>query len=225
MYTRLPADIPYGERDRQGYSSYVPAASAYAYYPSFYYPYPARTSYSYAPAVTHAYGNVDQSVGTPYMYTRLPADIPYGERDRQGYSSYVPAVSGYAYYPSLYYPSAYSYPARKSYSYVPAVTHAYGNVDQSVGTPYMYTRLPADIPYGERERQGYSSYVPAVSAYAYYPNFYYPYPVGTSYSYAPAVTHAYGNVDLSVGTPYMYTRLPADILYGERAMPFMYTRV
>ena len=198
----------------------------YNYDGSLYYPYgyyPARTSYSYAPAVTHAYGNVDQSVGTPYMYTRLPADIPYGERDRQGYSAYIPAA--YAYYPSLYYPSAYSHPATTSYSYAPAVTHAYGNVGQSVGTPYMYTRLPADIPYGERERQGYNAYVPAVSAYAYYPNLYYPYPVGTSYSYAPAVTYAYGYVDQSVGTPYMYTHLPADIHYGELAMPFMYTRV
>merc|ERR1712198_645722 len=126
---------------------------------SFYYPYgyyPGRSSYSYAPAVTHAYGNVDQSVGTPYMYTRLPADIPYGQQDRQGYSSvYVPTYANYPFYPYGY------YPARTSYSYAPAVTHAYGNVDQSVGTPYMYTRLPADIPYGQRDRQGYSSvYVP-----------------------------------------------------------------
>merc|ERR1711951_138146 len=181
-YTRLPADIPYGQQDRQGYSSvYVPTYANYPFYPYGYYP--ARTSYSYAPAVTHAYGNVDQSVGTPYMYTRLPADIPYGDRDRQGYSSvYAPAVTTYAYYPS--------YP-RYSYSYAPAVTHAYGNVDQSVGPPYMYPRLPADIPYGERDRQGYSAYVPAVTSY-------------------DAVVNA-------IATPFMYRRAPYPVFYGHQA--------
>merc|ERR1712198_146941 len=154
---------------------------------------------SYAPAVTHAYGNVDQSVGTPYMYMRLPADMPYGQRDRQGYSSvYVPTYANYPYssvyvptyanYP--YYPYGY-YPGRSSYSHAPAVTNAYGNVDQSVGTPYMYTRLPADIPYGQRDRQGYSAYVPAVNSYN-------------------AVVNA-------IATPFMYRRASYPVIYGHQA--------
>merc|ERR1712240_52813 len=103
--------------------------AVYNYDGSFYYPYgyyPARTSYSYAPAVTHAYGNVDQSVGTPYMYTRLPADIPYGERDRQGYSAYVPAVN------------------------------SYNAVVNAIATPFMYRRASSPVFYGHQARVGYT---------------------------------------------------------------------
>merc|ERR1712180_65110 len=113
-------------------------------YPTFsYYRYP----YSYVPAAaTHGYGNVNHATGTPYIYSRQPADIPYGQQEaRQEYSSYAPA------YVSPYY--------RNHYSYVPvAATHGYGNVNYATGTPYIYSRPPADIPYGEQEaRQEYSS--------------------------------------------------------------------
>merc|ERR1711937_995514 len=151
--------------------------------------YAYRYPYSYAP-VTHAYGNVDHPVGTGYLYTRLPADIPYGEQTREAYSYSTPVV-----YPS--------YVPRLSYSYAP-VTHAYGNVDYAVGTPLMAARPPADIHYGEQTREAYSYSAPVV----------YPAPVYSlprySYSYAPA-THAYGNVDYAVGPPLMASRPPADI--------------
>merc|ERR1711973_392267 len=103
--------------------------------------------------MTHAYGNVNHPVGTPYLYTRKPADIPYGEQDREGYSYTAPVV-----YPAPVYPS------RHHYSYAPE-THSYGNVNHPVGTPYLYTRLPADIPYGEQDREGYS-YTSVVPGYA-----------------------------------------------------------
>merc|ERR1712212_1134223 len=135
-----------------GYAVYNVDGSLY--HPA-YYPAAGRTSYSYAP-VTHAYGNVNHPAATPYLYTRLPADIPYGEQDRrEGYSYSAPVV-----YPS----PAVLYPARHPYSY-PPVTHAYGNVNHPVATPYLYTRLPADIPYGEQDREGYS-YTRVVPGYA-----------------------------------------------------------
>merc|ERR1712212_1473802 len=122
-------------------------------YPTFSYP---RYPYSYVPAAaTHGYGNVNHATATPYMYSRYPADIHYGEQDRQGYSSYAPShVSPY-----------YRYP----YSYVPAAaTHAYGNVNHATPTPYIYSRQPADIPYGQQEaRQEYSSYTSTPYSYAY----------------------------------------------------------
>merc|ERR1712240_25985 len=67
--------------------------AVYNYDGSFYYPYgyyPGRTSYSYAPAVTHAYGNVDQSVATPYMYRRASYPVFYGHQARVGYTPNQP---------------------------------------------------------------------------------------------------------------------------------------
>merc|ERR1712180_249930 len=123
-------------------------------YPTFSYP---RYPYSYVPvAATHGYGNVNHATGTPYIYSRQPADIPYGQQEaRQEYSSYAPA------YVSPYY--------RNHYSYVPvAATHGYGNVNYATGTPYIYSRYPADIPYGQQEaRQEYSSYASTPYSYAY----------------------------------------------------------
>merc|ERR1719209_1493550 len=113
MYSRYPADIHYGEQDRQGYSSYAPTSV------SPYYRYP----YSYVPvAATHGYGNVNHATATPYIYSREHPDPHYGEQDRQGYSSYaLTYVSPY-----------YRYP----YSYVPvAATHGYGNVNHATPTP------------------------------------------------------------------------------------------
>merc|ERR1711962_702705 len=135
-----------------GYAVYNVDGSTY--YPSYYYPAAGRTHYSYAPA-THAYGNVNHPVGTPYLYTRKLADIPYGEQDREGYSYSAPVV----------YPTPVVYPARHHYSYAPPVTHAYGNVNHPVATPYLYTLLPADIPHGEQDREGYS-YTRVVPGYA-----------------------------------------------------------
>merc|ERR1712212_272116 len=131
-------------------------------YPTSSYP---RYPYSYVPvAATHGYGNVNHATATHYIYSRYPADIHYGEQDRQGYSSYYAPTSVSPYY-------------RYPYSYVPAAaTHGYGNVIHSTGTPYMYSRYPADIHYGEQDRQGYSSYAPS------YVSPYYRYP----YSYVPA---------------------------------------
>merc|ERR1712133_332728 len=137
----------------QGSSVYYPAI----HYPAAFYPTAGRTHYSYAP-VTHSYGNVDQSVGTGYLYTRLPADIPYGEQTREAYSYSAPTpvyAPGYAVYPTSFYPTA----GRTHYSYVP-VTHAYGNVDYAVGTPLMASRPPADILYGQRDGRSYSTVVP-----------------------------------------------------------------
>merc|ERR1712240_291663 len=92
MAARLPADIPYGEQTREAYSYSTPVyAPGYAVYPTSFYPTAGRTHYSYAP-VTHSYGNVDQSVGTGYLYPRLPADIPYGEQTREAYSYSTPVV-------------------------------------------------------------------------------------------------------------------------------------
>merc|ERR1712180_13295 len=142
-------------------------------YPTFSYP---RYPYSYVPAAaTHGYGNVNHATGTPYMYSRYPADIPYGEQEaRQEYSSYAPAYAPA--YVSPYY--------RHHYSYVPAAaTHGYGNVNHGIATPYIYSRQPADIPYGEQEpRQEYSYYTST-------PVYSYAYP-GHAYSYAPAI-HGY----------------------------------
>merc|ERR1711962_1892609 len=61
-------------------------------YPTFSYP---RYPYSYVPvAATHGYGNVNHATGTPYIYSRYPADIPYGQQEaRQEYSSYAPAYA------------------------------------------------------------------------------------------------------------------------------------
>merc|ERR1719495_1473616 len=189
--------------------------SAYPYYPAYapypypYYPYapysyyPARYGYSdaYAPAAaTHGYGNVNHATGTPYIYSRQPADIPYGQQEaRQEYSSYAPA------YVSPYY--------RYHYSYVPvAATHGYGNVNYATGTPYIYSSQPADIPYGQQEpRQEYSSYAPTYAPTHVSPYYRY------HYSYVPAAaTHGYGNVNYATGTPYIYSRQPADIPYGQQ---------
>merc|ERR1711962_1778382 len=189
-----------------GYAVYNVDGSTY--YPS-YYPAAGRTHYSYAP-VTHAYGNVNHPVGTPYLYTLKPADIPYGEQDRR---------EGYSYSAPVLYSTPVVYPARYHYSYAPA-THAYGNVNHPVATPYLYTRKLADIPYGEQDREGYSYSAPVV-----YPT---PvvYPARHHYSYAPPVTHAYGNVNHPVATPYLYTLLPADIPHGEQDREgYSYSRV
>merc|ERR1711962_74549 len=137
---------------------HYPAYAPYSYYPYAPYSYyPARYGYSdaYAPvAATHGYGNVNYATGTPYIYSRPPADIPYGQQEaRQEYSSHAPAYAP-AYVSPFY---------RYHYSYEPvASTHGYGNVNYATGTPYIYSRPPADIPYGEQEvGQEYSSYAPA----------------------------------------------------------------
>merc|ERR1711962_1149584 len=139
-------------------------------YASHYYPYyPVRYPYSYVPvAATHGYGNVNHATGTPYIYSRQPADIPYGQQEpRQEYSSYAPAYAPA--YVSPYY--------RHHYSYVPAAaTHGYGNVNYATGTPYIYSRYPADIPYGQQEaRQEYSSYAPASAYVSPYYRYHYSY--------------------------------------------------
>merc|ERR1711962_526991 len=192
---------PYYPVRRDGYSSDYAHTPVYPYghtpvYPTFSYP---RHPYSYVPAAaTHGYGNVNYATGTPYIYSRYPADIPYVQQEaRQEYSSYAPASA----YVSPYY--------RYHYSYVPvAATHGYGNVNHATGTPYIYSRQPADIPYGQQEaRQEYSSYAPAYVS-PYYRNH---------YSYVPvASTHGYGNVNYATGTPYIYSRQPADIPYGQQ---------
>merc|ERR1711962_723819 len=96
---------------------------------------------------------------------------------RDGYSSDYAHTPAYPYghtpvYPTLSY---FRYP----YSYVPvAATHGYGNVNHATGTPYIYSRQPADIPYGQQEpRQEYSYYTST-------PVYSYAYP-GRTYSYAP----------------------------------------
>merc|ERR1711962_389363 len=194
-------------KGRDGYSSDYAHTPVYPYghtpvYPTFSYP---RYPYSYVPvAATYGYGNVNHATGTPYIYSRQPADIPYGEQEaRQEYSSYAPTYAPA--YISPYY--------RYHYSYVPAAaTHGYGNVNHATGTPYIYSRYPADIPYGEQEaRQEYSSYTPA-----YAPAYVSPYH-RHHYSYVPAAaTHGYGNVNHATGTPYIYSRQPADIPYGQQ---------
>merc|ERR1711937_287683 len=113
------------------------------------------------------------------LLTILLAGLAQGSNSGYGYRSYV--------YPAY---------GRISYSYVPAVTHGYGNVHHATPTPYVYDRLAADSPYGEQ-----------VASAARYP-----------YSYVPAVvTHGYGNVHHASPTAYVYDRLAADIPYGEQA--------
>merc|ERR1719357_865469 len=150
---------------RDGYSSDYAHTPVYPYghtpvYSTFSY---SRYPYSYVPvAATHGYGNVNYATGTPYIYSRYPADIPYGQQEsRQEYSSYAPAYAPA--YVSPYY--------RHYYSYVPAAaTHGYGNVNYATGTPYIYSRQPADIPYGQQEPRQEYSYAPAyVSPYHRYP--------------------------------------------------------
>merc|ERR1711937_884477 len=210
------------------YSAYAPYSSYPAYapysYPAYapYSYYPARYGYSegYVPAAsTHGYENVNHATGTPYMYSRYPADIHYGERPASSDYTHTP-VYPYAYVPYPYYPARYGY----SDGYVPAAsTHGYGNVNYATGPPYMHSRYPADISYGERLAS--SDYThPPVYPYVYAPYSYYPARYGYSDAYVPAAsTHGYGNVNYATGTPYIYSRYPADIPYGERPASSDYT--